>query len=260
MELLQNLVVNFVEDCCAETLKLMSGNFGKICEDTRNWYACWRKERQYRITGSICYSLFTYSHNKNANWVKKCQDTFFIKNFKSDYTEYGKNTEAEARKAFVESTKINVVEVGLVVSKQNPWLTYSPDGVIFDHFKPAALLGIKCPFIGKTENIEATVNNQVNKCLFKSNEQIILLEKKHRYYGQIQLGMAVLNVPFTYFVLYSSFEKQVFTLKVDRDDAFLCSMLTTLKQTYFNHMLHYICMNKENIDSKKKVMDGSVAA
>lgn len=39
--------------------------------------------------------------------------------------------------------------------------------VIFYSSKLAALLEIECPFESESENIEATVNNQLKKCLVK---------------------------------------------------------------------------------------------
>ena len=69
-----------------------------------------------------------------------------------------------------------------------------------------ALIEIKCPFAGKTGNIEKTVNSQLKSCLHKDVENIVM-RVKHQYYGQIQLGMSVLNLTQTYFVIYSKFDK-----------------------------------------------------
>nr|XP_012234186.1 PREDICTED: uncharacterized protein LOC105678993 [Linepithema humile] len=214
MTAVKNLPVCAVQDCCFNTINKLSKNVEEICVKTKDWYANWIQERRYRITGSTCYEFFTYTNNKNADWNKKCDNILKPKNFKTEFTEYGKKFEAEARRAFAKGTNSEVVEIGLVISRLNPWLAYSPDGIIVKSDKPVALLEIKCPFIGKTANIENTVNSLINKCLQKKKENIVLKEK-HWYYGQVQLGMAVLNLNLTYFVIYSSFDKQYFTLSTN---------------------------------------------
>ena len=70
------------------------------------------------------------------------------------------------------------------------------------------------------------------------------LKEKHPYYGQIQLGMTVLNVKVTYLVIYSSFDKNLLTLKIIINEAFVIKMLTELKKVCFGIMLHNICLRK----------------
>ncbi|XP_012060114.1 PREDICTED: uncharacterized protein LOC105623327 [Atta cephalotes] len=71
----------------------------------------------------------------------------------------------------------------------NPWVAYSSD-VIFEDEKLSELLEIKCPFKGKI----TTIYNRNRK-------------KKHRYYGQVQLRMIIINVKKNFFVMYASFDK-----------------------------------------------------
>ncbi|KAL1488169.1 hypothetical protein ABEB36_015127 [Hypothenemus hampei] len=82
---------------------------------------------KFRITGSVCYGIYTYTRNKTPDWKKQVKKLFEPASFTSEYTEYGKNTEKDAREAF-------------------PWLAYSPDGIIISNGVPSALLEIKCPF------------------------------------------------------------------------------------------------------------------
>lgn len=130
-------------------------------------------------------------------------------------------------------------------------MTYSPDGIIIKNDKPVALLEIKCPFVGKTANIENTVNSQINKCLQRKKENIVL-KRKHQYYGQVQLGMAVLNLKFTYFVICSSFDKECYTLKIERNDDFIFLMLNKLKKVYYGKMLHKVYLLKKECDKNSQ--------
>lgn len=253
MRSIQLVGVQVIQKCCLKTIDQLAENLEDLCERTKNWYAHWMKERLYRITGSICYSVYTYTKKKRSDqeWVDKCKKTFTVKDFKSDILDYGKTTESEARDAFRRLFKLKVIETGLIVSKLNPWLAYSPDGIIIEDNKPTAVLEIKCPFKGKTADILETVASQYKGCLTTEGENIVMKEK-HAYYAQVQLGMAVLNVKQAYFVIYSSFDKNIFCLKVAINEVFLRTMLKALKPVYYKFKLHEVCIATDNCTDSKK--------
>lgn len=68
-----------------------------------------------------------------------------------------KKTEPQARDAFVESTKFTVIETGLIISKLNTWLGYSPDGIIIKNLKPTALLEFKCTYPDRKCSLKETL-------------------------------------------------------------------------------------------------------
>ncbi|KAJ8679722.1 hypothetical protein QAD02_015509 [Eretmocerus hayati] len=70
---------------------------------------------------------------------------------------------------------------------------------------------------------------------------MVVLREKNKYYGQVQLGMAILNVENCKFVLYSSFDKNIFVIDVPKDRLFIVNMLRRLKQLYYAHILPEIC-------------------
>uniref|UniRef100_A0ABD2WQR0 YqaJ viral recombinase domain-containing protein n=1 Tax=Trichogramma kaykai TaxID=54128 RepID=A0ABD2WQR0_9HYME len=155
--------------CCVQTYQSLSADPLKICEATRNWYARWLEERKYRITGSKCYSIFTYGKGKQVDWVKKAKNMLSAASYKTDAMKYGSNTEAEARSTYQAlHPEYQVIESGLIISEDNPWLGYSPDGIII-HGSDKFLLEIKCPAMGKN-NISEVVDNQLNKCLVKTGD------------------------------------------------------------------------------------------
>lgn len=67
------------------------------------------------------------------------------------------------------------------------------------------------------------------------------MKKRHKYYGQIQMGMAVLNLTKTYFVLYSSFDNSILVIVIDFDFEYAWEMLSKIKNNYFNNMVHGLC-------------------
>lgn len=107
----------------------------------------WHNARQFRITGSRCYELYTY---KGTCWETKSQKYFWPKSFTNKYVKHGLKYEKDARTAFVNKTGHRVVECGMVISPQNKWLGFSPDGIVVDgNGYPLALLEIKCLYEGK---------------------------------------------------------------------------------------------------------------
>lgn len=135
-----------------------------------------------------------------------------------------------------------MIETGLVISTDNPWLAYSPDGVIFDHGIPCELLEIKCPFKGKAETIFSVVAAGGAPYLELKNGNLSL-KRRHKYYGQVQLGMFMLNVARTNFVLYASFDRSIIIVDVLFDQSFTLNMLKVVQKTYFGIMLHSVCSN-----------------
>lgn len=157
----------------------LNNDYVSICRKTMRFHIDWQRERKLRLTGSICYEFFTYVKNKKPDWKKKCRSFLATKIFKSEYTEYGKEKEKEARDIFVNATNHRVLQTGLIICKQNPWLGFSPDGIIFDDIKPVALLEIKCPFKGKSMNIAEAMNHEFGKCLVFSDDSKISLKKRN---------------------------------------------------------------------------------
>ena len=76
----------------------------------------------------------------------------------------------------------------------------------------------------------------------------LTLKKKHSYYAQIQLGMAILNIKTTDFIVYASFDESFLLIEVDFDLEFTSDMLISLKATYYNEMLHHVCIQEGNAE------------
>lgn len=112
----------------------------------------WHDLRKYRVTGSRVYELFTYS---KEDWRMKSLKYFFPKSFTNKFVKHGIKHESDARDVFIKVTGMEVIECGMVISCFNNWLGYSPDGIIIQEEKPAALLEIKCLYKG---NINCATN------------------------------------------------------------------------------------------------------
>lgn len=72
----------------------------------------------------------------------------------------------------------------------------------------------------------------------------VTLKQKHKYYGQVQLGMAILGLSCTKLILYSSFKKNYLSINVDFNKNFTVSLIKKITDNYFQNMLHFFCVNK----------------
>lgn len=67
------------------------------------------------------------------------------------------------------------------------------------------------------------------------------LKEKHAYYGQVQLGLSMLNFKKCFLILYASFDESLLIIEVRFSYEFSKKMLEKIKQNYFSKMLHVIC-------------------
>ena len=72
-----------VKQCCMLFVNKLSTDTHSICINTQQNVKKWREERKFRITGSRCYSFFTYTKNRNPHWKEKSLKYFHPKVFKA---------------------------------------------------------------------------------------------------------------------------------------------------------------------------------
>lgn len=98
--------IEFLHACCEVTYRKFIEEANAV---NRLQFFCdtkvkapYRKERQFRITGSRCYNLYTYAKN---DWNTKVLKYFWPKTFSNKYVEHGMAHEPNARTLFQEITK-----------------------------------------------------------------------------------------------------------------------------------------------------------
>lgn len=166
--ILRNLNLNVpkpMRACCTNIFNgLGKVDIKKAALYTNQNSSNWNELRRLRITGSIylllswnitlfctvgsrCYSIFTYKEN---DWKNKAIRYFWPKSFYSKYTAHGKRYEALAVAAYKrENPASEIFQPGIFISREWPWIGYSPDAIIFENNQPTKLLEVKCPFAGK---------------------------------------------------------------------------------------------------------------
>ena len=125
--------------------------------------------------------------------------------------EYGVEEEPQARRAYVMATGSNVVETGMWINTEVPFLGASPDGLILNNFGSAiGIVEIKCLKILKNISVSDLLTQiekkQVSSTVlsrqcFGVHENKLMLKEGHVYYYQIQLLTTGLS--FCDFVLHT---------------------------------------------------------
>lgn len=141
------LFPNFTSCCLEKFCELKDEDPILACYFSKNSFEKWLKVCKFRITGSRLYSIYTYCFNKNPNWENKTISYFYLEKFNSEKTAHGKNNEDLAIKAYKKHNGLKVATFGCIISKLNPWLFYSPYGVLIENSKPCKLIEVKFPFV-----------------------------------------------------------------------------------------------------------------
>ncbi|XP_054711621.1 uncharacterized protein LOC129221191 [Uloborus diversus] len=174
-----NTVKVFKEKVCVGQEEAQ--NLASLKQHSDEWFC----ERRKRITGSTCYSLFTYARNKNPNWKKKVQsitENVFAGNAA---TAYGNEMEEKAKNIFAFESRVNIFNFGLIVRKEVPWFAYSPDGL---YMKDGTLVLSENQMSSKNENATSAIGSLPYVYVDPQTGQYAL-KPRHAYYGQVQLGM-----------------------------------------------------------------------
>lgn len=168
---LSNNRINFKFKCCEKTYeKRIQPDIRAICIESAKSVAVWKKYREFRITGSSCNSLFTYC---GKDWRRKALSYFWPKQFTNKYVKHGISTEKIAREIYIAKQKLLV---GFIVAETNPWLGFSPGGIVIQNGKHTKLLEIKCPF----EGTNSTVDSSLAKLPYlKIENNVITIKKKN---------------------------------------------------------------------------------
>ncbi|KFM68002.1 hypothetical protein X975_16881, partial [Stegodyphus mimosarum] len=202
----------------------------------------WMRERRKRFTGSICYELFTYSKNKSPSWEKKLNNIYNSTFQGNKATEYGANAEVLARNVYQAKTGHFVLQSGLIVNPAAPWFGFSPDGIIMINGKPR-ILEIKCPVYGQFAPAKDIVKNL--NFIYVNENGDYRLRSKHKFFGQVQLGMAVLGATDCELILFATFDESYVSLLIPFDVKFITDMSKRLTDIYFTHMLPFLFKTKE---------------
>jgi putative phage-type endonuclease len=192
----------------------------------------WKLQRQGRMTasnyGSAC------GHNKYSK-PRQLLKNMLWEDFKGNVaTEYGSKNEQRAVDVYAEFMKLGLTtnqtltlkDYGLIVCEKYPWLAVSPDGIPCintNGTKMYYLLEIKCPF---------------KKALYP--------HIPHYYYDQIQGIMALQQLPYCDFVVWTPTQTQLRRFRYDAS-YWHQVLFPRLQEFYMNEFMPRAIMKAEGI-------------
>lgn len=189
------------------TIELSEADCNSIAERTKEQANSreWFKHRSGRITASKFKLVCKTSVDKpSLSLVKSiCYPTKFL--FKTKATMWGINHEKDAVAAYLAAENpyhqdLTIEEVGLQVIPQYPQFGASPDRLRHCTCCGSGCVEVKCPFLLKTMSFDQFVDLKTS-CVVKTSDGIFL-DKKHSYYYQIQMQMAITKTSFCDFVVW----------------------------------------------------------
>lgn len=169
--------------------------------------------------------------------------------------KYGRNMESEAREVYLKFHKqqcgrnVTAKECSLFIDKKNRFIGASPDGVIQCNKCGEGLLEIKCPITacGVVPTAETV------KYLKKYGE-VVMLNKSHRYYTQIQGQLGVTGKNWCDLFVYSRLGFHVERVLIDTSMWQLC--LQNIQEFYTSCILKEL-MEQTVLESYCSKTEGS---
>ena len=191
-----------LRDFYKQNVTASSENCFDICKSTvaQSSSPKWFLERKLRITASKGH--FIANGRRTETRIK-----YFLTKLKdNENLLYGREQEPFAKNKFQELTQAKLVNVGLVVKPNQPWLSATPDALFKDENDNICVLEIKCPSSCKDSII----------CV-PYIERGTELKKSHNYYTQCQIQMYVTGTRQCHFFVYSSCDFQKIVVLFDEE-------------------------------------------
>ncbi|XP_049514038.1 uncharacterized protein LOC119466117 [Dermacentor silvarum] len=170
-----------------------------LCVATMGQSSClrWHKEKKFRISSTTSHTIL---HARRSP-EEVARAILNSRPFSTEATAYGLRTEPLARMEFERQLGVEVVEMGLLIHPDQPWLCGSPDGMFYLSGE-TCLLEIKCPHKCKEADMFDSSGESILDYIqgTGSNRR---LKTTHRYFTQHHTS--IFNAPeharFTYFKL-----------------------------------------------------------
>ena len=195
----------------------------------------WFLYRRGIITGTTAKRVISQNLKKcNNEKVNKLITKFFPSNFTNEAMLYGRNNEKNGLEAFFNIFKKShdnpkILNIGLVLFKQAPYIGGSPDALVkCDCCQHSYLVEVKCPF----RLAEGGISSWKLLEYLDENQN---LKVNHTYYNQVNLYQGIMDIKTAYFVVYARNEVIIREIEFDRD--FFEFQVKNLSEYYINYYL-----------------------
>ena len=172
----------------------------------------WFEYRKYRFTASLFNQIGDFSKETAKGLNSLAQNLVFgekkvnkVLETKMSYGKFYEPVAIQMYERFLETQEqnISVEDCGLVIDTQNVIFGATPDGKVI-HINSFGIIEVKCPEQFKDVDPKNICFMSTNPCVVYDKEtETIHLSKKHSYYSQIQMQLALTTKDWCDFILYT---------------------------------------------------------
>lgn len=207
---------------------------------TQSFSELWNDQRRIRISASIKAHKIKTSKDlspiKQNKLAKLLCNEVTIQGKGAINVSYGIKTEKKALKVYSDILNVEVLESGLIIHKQMPWICCSPDGIVLKNGQPDRVLEIKCPISHKDKPFINSIDGKVTLKYLKYNlSNELILNTSSMYYTQCQILMMCTGLKKCDLFIYNNIKP--LTLTIQRNDSFLIEISKKIENFYFNYYL-----------------------
>ncbi|XP_053597208.1 uncharacterized protein LOC103570404 isoform X3 [Microplitis demolitor] len=214
----------------------------------------WFQARRLRISASSnVHHIKILSRKPVENLVS---DMLNPSTIKSSSTKYGLKMESSAKEKYEQMYNCTVKRVGVIVSKYQPWLCASLDGVVIDDGCTSKIVEFKCPSTCENKPVINDADQVSNVRYLEFINDKLELKKSDGYYTQIQVQMYVTGMSVCDLFVFSPVENGCCLIEVHRHEEFLKNVILKSEKFYFEQYLPALFatvattdINKENTDN-----------
>ena len=139
--------------------------------------------------------------------------------------KYGIDNESLAASTYAKYMQpLQILDCGVVISPQMPWLCSSPDRKVIDKDVGFGLVEIKCPYTLRNLRPEDACKDPSFYCEIVEGKPT--LKRKHDYYYQIQVQLGICGLAWCDFVVF--FQKGIIIERIRFDNEFWNKMIAKL--------------------------------
>jgi hypothetical protein len=240
-------------DSFVELLMFESDAQSQLAKDTTSQASSplWHSHREGRLTASVMHDVVSHVHKAEVvGTITSVVKLVMGENtpFSSKATEHGKMNEPVARKEFSitmrkQHKNFSISETGLWVSMENPFIASSPDGLVNCACCGTGVVEIKCPYTDSLLSVfdyalKGTSHSQAQHktVVIVENGQCVI-NKKHKYYTQMQVQMMCCEVSYCYLVIATQAEADNMRFfKVEKDEQ-LCSEIIRKAKIFYKQVI-----------------------
>ena len=208
----------------------------------------WREERRVRLTASNFGAIIKRKMAPSESFMRSIFNPVDISKVSS--VSYGRNREGIAKEKYIKKMEknkkhvITLFDTGLCVNPSFPHLGATPDGRVLDRSvaTPLGILEIKCPCKFR-DFLPEDASSHRDFCLQMVNNKLMLKEN-HPYYYQVQGQMAIAQVEWCDFAVYTT--KGIHVQRISYNNDVWQDMFCKLNDFYFKHGVPFLKASLQN--------------